>query len=146
MTIRRMQEGDIAGIYAIERQSFALPWSEDSIRHDLTENVVARWLVMADEQNRVVAYAAAWLVMDEAQICSIAVDPAYRGRGHGKQILQALIALSKEEGMRMVTLEVRRSNTTAQNLYHSVGFLDVGYRKHYYEDNREDALIMYLEF
>ena len=48
--------------------------------------------------------------------------------------------------MRLMTLEVRRSNQAAQNLYHACGFLDVGYRKRYYEDNREDALIMFREF
>ena len=58
----------------------------------------------------------------------------------------ALIDLAMENSMAMITLEVRRSNTIAQNLYHACGMLDVGYRKRYYEDNKEDALIMYRDF
>ena len=123
-----------------------MPWSERSILHDLTENPVARWLVMTDEQEKVIAYAGMWLVMDEGHVCNIAVDPDYRGRGFGKQITQSLVELAKEEGMRLMTLEVRRSNSVAQALYHQLGFKDVGYRKRYYEDNKEDALIMFLEF
>ena len=145
MKIRRMVSRDVPQIAEIEKQCFAMPWSENSIRHDLEENVVARWLVMTDEKDSVVAYAAMWLVMDEAHICNIAVAPGYRGSGCGRQIAQALIRCAKDEGMRLMTLEVRRSNEIAQGLYHSLGFTDVGYRKRYYEDNREDALIMFLD-
>ena len=144
-TIRRMNSRDIPEIAAIEKQCFAMPWSENSIRHDLKENVVARWLVMTDETDTVIAYAAMWLVMDEGHVCNIAVAPQYRGKGYGKRITKALIDLAREEGMRLMTLEVRRSNAVAQALYHALGFMDVGYRKRYYEDNNEDALIMFLE-
>lgn len=68
------------------------------------------------------------------------------GLGYGKRIFTALIDLAMENSMAMITLEVRRSNTVAQNLYHACGMLDVGYRKRYYEDNKEDALIMYRDF
>lgn len=143
--IRRMNSNDISQIGKIEKQCFAMPWSENSIRHDLEENVVSRWLVMTDELDSVIAYAAMWLVIDEAHVCNIAVAPGFRGKGFGKQITKALINLAKEEGMRLMTLEVRRSNEIAQTLYHSCGFVDVGYRKRYYEDNQEDALIMFLD-
>ena len=144
LSVRRMTGADVPKIHAIERECFAMPWSEASIRHDLTENAVARWLVLADGE-QVLAYAAMWLVIDEGHVCNIAVAPAYRGRGYGRRITEALIALAREEGMALMTLEVRRSNAVAQALYHSLGFRDVGYRKRYYEDNREDALIMYLD-
>ena len=92
------------------------------------------------------AYAGMWFVLDEAHVCNVAVRPDCRGRGYGKRIFQALIDLAMENSMAMITLEVRRSNTVAQNLYHACGMLDVGYRKRYYEDNKEDALIMYRDF
>ena len=144
--IRPIREEDVAQIHEIEKMCFAMPWSEESILHDVKENVVARWLVMDDGAGRVLAYAGMWLVLDEAHVCNIAVHPEHRRRGYGRQILDALIALARETSMRMMTLEVRRSNEAAQRLYHRAGFLDVGYRKRYYEDNREDALIMYMEF
>jgi len=144
--IRAIREEDVRQIHEIETLCFAMPWSEESILHDVKENVVARWLVMDDGEGRVLAYAGMWFVLDEAHICNVAVHPDYRGRGYGKQIFMALEELAKENSMSMMTLEVRRSNTVAQNLYHACGFLDVGYRKRYYEDNKEDALIMFKEF
>ena len=145
--IRPMEKRDIPHIHEIERQSFAMPWSEESIRHDLEENVVARWLVMEGREDEppVLAYASMWLVIDEGHVCNIAVHPQARGRGYGRRIVRALIGLAEDEGMRLMTLEVRRSNAAAQALYHSLGFSDVGYRKRYYENNREDALIMFKD-
>ncbi|MBQ7785345.1 MAG: ribosomal protein S18-alanine N-acetyltransferase [Clostridia bacterium] len=141
--IRPIREEDVHGIHEIESLCFAMPWSEESIAHDVKENPVARWLVMDDGTGRVLAYAGMWFVLDEAHVCNIAVHPDFRRLGYGRKILEALIALAQENSMGLMELEVRRSNLTAQNLYHSCGFIDVGYRKRYYEDNREDALLMF---
>ena len=127
--VRPIREEDVAQIHRIETLCFAMPWSEESILHDIRENVVARWLVL-----------------DEAHVCNVAVHPDFRRKGYGRRIFLALCALAKENSMALMTLEVRRSNLAAQALYHQCGFLDVGYRKRYYEDNREAALIMYREF
>ena len=143
--IRAIREEDVGQIHEIETLCFAMPWSEESILHDVRENVVARWLVLDDGEGRVLAYAGMWLVIDEAHVCNVAVHPDVRRRGYGRQIFLALMALAQQSGMGMITLEVRRSNLAAQNLYHACGMLDVGYRKRYYEDNREDALIMYRD-
>lgn len=144
--IRKIRQEDVPQIHEIEKRCFAMPWSEESILHDVKENVVARWLVMDDGEGSVLAYAGMWFVLDEAHVCNVAVHPDHRRKGYGRQIFEALQALAKENSMSMMTLEVRRSNIAAQNLYHACGFLDVGYRKRYYEDNKEDALIMYKEF
>ena len=128
-TIRPIREADVKQIHKIEKACFAMPWSEESILHD-----------------GVLAYAGMWFVLDEAHVCNVAVRPDCRGKGYGKRIFTALIDLAKANSMAMMTLEVRRSNTVAQNLYHACGMLDVGYRKRYYEDNKEDALIMYRDF
>lgn len=144
--IRAIREEDVPQIHEIETLCFAMPWSEESILHDVKTNVVARWLVLDDGEGRVLAYAGMWFVLDEAHICNVAVHPDCRRLGYGRRILEALIALAQENSMRLMTLEVRRSNLAAQSLYHACGFLDVGYRKRYYEDNREDALIMFREF
>ena len=144
--IRAICEEDVRGIHEIETLCFPMPWSEESILHDVKENPVARWLVLDDGEGRVLAYAGMWFVLDEAHVCNVAVHPDFRRLGYGRRIFEALIELAMENSMSMMTLEVRRSNTPAQNLYHACGFLDVGYRKRYYEDNKEDALIMYKEF
>lgn len=144
--VRAIKPEDIAQIAQIETLCFAMPWSEESIRKDVTENVVARWLVVDDGEGRVLAYAAMWFVLDEAHVCNVAVHPDYRGMGLGKLVFGALVNLAQENSMSLMELEVRRSNLVAQNLYHSFGFIDVGYRKRYYEDNKEDALLMFKGF
>jgi len=144
--IRPIQSADIAQIAEIEKLCFAMPWSEESIRKDVEENVVACWLVMDDGEGKVLAYAAMWFVLDEAHVCNVAVHPDFRGKGYGKAIFGALVETAKKNSMSLMELEVRRSNIVAQNLYHSFGFIDVGYRKRYYEDNKEDALLMFKEF
>ena len=144
--IRPIREEDVRQIHEIETLCFAMPWSEESILRDVRENVVARWLVMDDGAGSVLAYAGMWFVLDEAHVCNVAVHPDYRGRGFGKAIFGALVETAKKNSMSLMELEVRRSNLVAQNLYHSFGFIDVGYRKRYYEDNKEDALLMFKEF
>ncbi|MBQ2834502.1 MAG: ribosomal protein S18-alanine N-acetyltransferase [Clostridia bacterium] len=144
--IRPIREEDVDSIHEIETLCFAMPWSRESILHDVKENVVARWLVLDSGEGDVLAYAGMWFVLDEAHVCNVAVHPDHRRKGYGRMIFDALVELAQENSMSMMTLEVRRSNTAAQNLYHACGFLDVGYRKRYYEDNKEDALIMYREF
>lgn len=144
--VRPAREADVAGICEIEELSFTIPWSRASILHDIRDNPVSRWLVLSDGAGRVLAYAGMWFVLDEGHVLNVAVHPDFRRRGYGRRVFGALVELARENGMSMMTLEVRRSNEAAQSLYHACGFLDVGYRKRYYEDNREDALIMYLEF
>ena len=143
--VRSATAADIAQIHEIEELCFAIPWSRESIEHDIAENPVSRWLVLDDGEGRVLAYAGLWLVIDEAHVLNVAVHPNAQRQGNGRRVLTALIELARENGMGLMTLEVRRSNLPAQALYHACGFMDVGYRKRYYEDNREDALIMYLE-
>lgn len=140
--IRPMEMRDIDAIAQMEQQIFTLPWSRDAFRREIEENIVARYLVLEDGA-KILAYGGIWLVIDEAHVTNIAVHPDARGKGYGERITRALMKLAADTCMGMITLEVRRSNAAAQALYHKVGFLDVGYRKRYYEDNKEDALIMY---
>jgi ribosomal-protein-alanine N-acetyltransferase len=140
--LRPMTVKDLDAVAAIERTAFAMPWSREALRHDLEENIVARYLVM-EADGEVAGYGGVWLVIDEAHITNIAVRSDLRRRGYGERILRALMRLSAQSCMGMITLEVRRSNEAAQTLYRKLGFQRVGYRKRYYEDNNEDALIMY---
>ena len=143
MTYGLMNASDVDAVHEIEVLCFKTPWSKESFLHEVTENQCARYVVARDE-GRAVAYAGCWFIIDEGHITNIAVHPDYRGRGIGEAVTRRLIQLAADTGMVWMTLEVRRSNKTAQNLYHKLGFIDVGYRKRYYE-NSEDALIMALE-
>jgi [ribosomal protein S18]-alanine N-acetyltransferase len=93
----------------------------------------------------IVGFAGLWLMVDESHITTIAVHPDYRGRGVGETLLSALIGISYDIGARMVTLEVRVSNSVAQNLYRKYGFKEAGVRRRYYSDNHEDAYIMWTD-
>lgn len=142
--IRRMTLKDAQQVHAIESRTFAMPWSLKSFEEEMTTNPCARYLV-AEEDGRVIGYAGAWIVMDEGHLTNVAVDAPYRGRGVGAALLSALIAYASNLGAAYLTLEVRRSNLTAQRLYRRLGFVELGVRKRYYEDNGEDALLMVLD-
>ena len=94
---------------------------------------------------RLVGYAGLWLMVDEAHITAIAVAPAYRGFGIGELLMLGMIDISQDIGAQYLTLEVRVSNTLAQNLYRKYGFKETGVRRRYYSDNNEDALIMWSD-
>ena len=94
---------------------------------------------------QVVGYAGAWIIIDESHITNIAVTEEERGRGIGRKLTEALMQYISNLGAAYATLEVRVSNERAQNLYRSLGFVSVGKRKRYYEDNGEDAYLMVCE-
>ena len=142
--IRRMTREDLDAVTAIEEATFAIPWSRESFRQELERNVAARYLV-AETNGRVVGYAGAWVILDESHITNIAVLEGFRGRGIGKQLTKALLQYLSNLGASYATLEVRVSNERAQHLYRSLGFVSVGKRKRYYEDNGEDAYLMVCE-
>ncbi len=143
ITIGLMTLDDVEAVHAIEAGTFRTPWSKESFYREVTDNPCARYVVLR-EDGETVAYAGVWFVLDEGHITNIAVRQDRRGMGYGERVTRAMVQLAADSGMNWMTLEVRRSNVAAINLYHKLGFIDVGYRKRYYE-NTEDALIMALE-
>jgi ribosomal-protein-alanine N-acetyltransferase len=139
---------DVPSVVAIEKRSFPLPWSENSFRSDLTTNSAAHLLV-AEQKNgagrRIAGYAAYWLVVDEAHLSTLAVDPELRRQGIGERILRDAMLHAARNGADMMTLEVRVSNEAARRLYEKLGFRVVGRRPRYYKDNLEDAILMTSE-
>jgi ribosomal-protein-alanine N-acetyltransferase len=144
VTYRRMELSDIDRILEIERQSFAAPWSRTAFEGELTKNHFARYIV-AEMDGRVVGHAGMWIIIDEAHITNIAIDPAYRGRKIGENLLRQMMRLALLNGAERMTLEVRVSNHAAQRLYNKLGFRNYGIRKGYYTDNGEDAMIMWAD-
>lgn len=140
-TIRRMTIDDIDVVAAIEAATFPTPWSREAFEKELTTNAVARYLV-AEVEGAVIGFAGAWIILDESHVTNIAILKDYRGCGYGRQLTAALMQYLANLGAAYATLEVRKSNTVAQNLYTSLGFVKLGVRKRYYEDNQEDAILM----
>lgn len=138
--IRRMTMTDVDGVAAVEAATFPTPWSRDAFASEM-KNVAARYLV-AEKDGRIIGYAGAWIILDESHITNIAVQKEERGQGIGRRLTHGLMQYLSNLGAAYATLEVRKSNEVAQNLYKSLGFIKLGVRKRYYEDNGEDALIM----
>ncbi|WP_127018125.1 ribosomal protein S18-alanine N-acetyltransferase [Anoxybacter fermentans] len=138
-----MNRNDLDQILAIERSSFSNPWSKQTFEAEISgENKFAYYLV-ARCKDEVVGYLGAWFILSEVHITNIAVKPSHRRRGIAKKLINFLITQAKERGVTAVTLEVRVSNYPAQKLYRKLGFKEVGVRPKYYQDNNEDALIMW---
>ncbi|WP_062352589.1 ribosomal protein S18-alanine N-acetyltransferase [Bacillus kwashiorkori] len=144
LVFRRITINDIDALMNIEHASFTLPWSKDAFVRELTMNPYAYYIGI-EMENKLIAYAGVWLIVDEAHITNIAVLPEYRGKKLGEQLLSYLLNLIKAKGAKSATLEVRVSNVVAQNLYRKYGFLNGGIRKGYYTDNYEDALVMWVK-
>lgn len=101
--------------------------------------------VPTPEQSYIIGFAGIWVLADEAHVTNIAVRTSHQRRGVGELLLIHLVELAKELKARNMTLEVRASNITAQSLYHKYGFVEMGVRRAYYLDNREDGVIMSTE-
>ena len=134
-------------LYEIEVASYPNPWPYDAFRRELklpfSRILAAR--SNGPESPPLLGYCVLWVVRDEAHILNLAVHPDVRRQGVASTILRAAIDSAKAQGARILYLEVRRSNEGAQKLYEGFGFKQVGVRPRYYEDNREDALVMLLE-
>jgi [ribosomal protein S18]-alanine N-acetyltransferase len=168
--LRPMTEADISQVAEIEEESFPTTWPRTAYRRELA-NRLARYSVLVDRahaphrvieetQRRsflgffrrkpareetsdyIVGYIGVWLMVDQAHIVAIAVREAYRRQGLGELLISDAIDLALSNGQESMTLEVRRSNDSAQALYEKYRFLKVGVRRRYYSDNHEDALIM----
>ena len=137
---RRMTLEDVPQVHKIELKTFHTPWSYQSFVDEMTTNKCARYIV-AEEDGKILGYAGAWLIFDEGHITNIAVDESYRGRGIGEGVTRELMQYAANMGVQYMTLEVRKSNLVAQGLYKKMGFIELGVRKRYYEDNGEDAYL-----
>jgi ribosomal-protein-alanine N-acetyltransferase len=140
-----MKMADIQAVLEIDRLSFPIPWSENTYRYEIQENRSSHMNVVEivhNGQNRIIGYIGFWFIIDEAHISTIAVHPEFREQGVGELLLRWALEESLALEARIVTLEVRISNTTAINLYKKYQFDIVGNRARYYRDNNEDALLM----
>lgn len=133
----------LAAVAALQAESFYRPWGIDAIQRELRENPVARLYLLERVPGRLLGFCACWVVAGELHINSLAIRPDARRQGLAQRLLREVFVRSVEEGAEAATLEVRRSNTPAVALYRSLGFTVEGVRKDYYEQPREDALVLW---
>lgn len=138
--IKKMSEEHIPSLVELEKICFSVPWTENGFAEEL-ENDFARFFV-AESNGEIAGYIGSHNVLGEVYITNVAVFPEHRSRGIAKKLIKNFLDLSYEEKADFVTLEVRKSNVSAINLYKNAGFETVGERKNFYSSPNEDALLM----
>jgi ribosomal-protein-alanine N-acetyltransferase len=163
-----MSPDDIPQVVEIERESFPTMWPQTAYRREL-QNKLARYVVITEPQphdvpepphagvwtslrrrlvgahpssEHLLGFIGVWMMAGEAHIVTVAVHEPYRRMGIGERLLIACVEMAMETGQEVVTLEVRKSNDAARQLYEKFGFQRVGVRVRYYTDNNEDAVLM----
>ena len=144
MMIAKMTADHVSQIAELEKICFSDPWSENSVSSEL-KNKLALWLV-AEENGTVAGYIGSQTCGEESDVMNVAVHPDFRRRGIAEALVNALVEELKAIGSHCLTLEVRASNVPAIALYEKMGFSEIGRRKNYYRNPREDALILRKEW
>ncbi|ECG8588530.1 ribosomal-protein-alanine N-acetyltransferase [Salmonella enterica subsp. salamae] len=141
--ISSLNQSDLPAAYQIEQRAHAFPWSEKTFASNQGERYL-NFQLTAD--GRMAAFAITQVVLDEATLFNIAVDPHFQRRGLGRMLLEHLIDELEKRGVVTLWLEVRASNVAAIALYESLGFNEATIRRDYYPtaEGREDAIIMAL--
>jgi ribosomal-protein-alanine N-acetyltransferase len=141
VVVRTMNYSDLKQVIAIEEKAYPYPWTVGIFRDCLRVGYKA-WVMTL--YNKVMGYGIVMLAPGEAHILNICIDPDYQGKGLGRYLLRYLVKKSSHTDIDMILLEVRCSNTSAQQLYQSEGFNELGVRKAYYpaDGGREDAIIL----
>lgn len=142
ISFRSMSAADIPAVEKMEAEAFYDAWSQNMLLNEIN-NELTTYLVM-ELEGKVIGYCGFWLVAGEAQITRVAVVKELRGQGFGTRLTAALINKAWGLGAEAITLEVRESNLAAQRAYLTCGFASEGIRPNYYEDNHENAVIMWL--
>lgn len=143
--IKPMEKSDIDAVIALEEQAYGQHhWSKESFLGELS-NDLASYFSVFNENGVLVAYCGCWKILEEAHITTIAVLPEYRRKHIAEVLLKTIIDECYRDMVKFITLEVRVSNLPAKGLYEKYGFKSLGTRKGYYQDNNEDALIMWTE-
>jgi [ribosomal protein S18]-alanine N-acetyltransferase len=147
--IRQMTHEDMPAVITLEQAAFRNPWSPELLRRELDHEWSTILLVEEPQpggHQRLLGLAIFWIVQDEVHVLNVAVAPEHRRRGVGRAVMDEVLGRGRHRRCVLATLEVRRSNEAAIGLYKSLGFRTVGVRPNYYVDEKEDALVMVLDF
>jgi [ribosomal protein S18]-alanine N-acetyltransferase len=139
-------EKDVSGIFSVEKKCFTLPWSLESIYSDVVSSKITNYFVAKTVEGNIIGFGGMYSIAGETHITNIAVLPTCRKCGIGAMLVSSLINKAQQNESFGITLEVRVSNKPAILTYQKFGFAIEGLRKNYYQDNNEDAYIMWLNF
>ena len=139
-----MLASDLAAVERIAERCFPVPWTRQEFEKELSRTYAVLRVLRPSVEESVCAFANYWHIGDELQLMNVATLPELQRRGHGRALLNDLLQNARERRVKLVTLEVRRSNAPARALYSSLGFRELGVRQRYYSDNGEDAIVMHL--
>lgn len=140
MELNELKESYVKDLSLLEKECFEYPWTESAFLKDITnENAVYS---VADLNGKAIGYIGGYVVFDTVYINNIAVKSEYRSKGIGSALLKDFINKSADK---ILTLEVRKSNSAAISLYNKFGFEIVGERRGFYSKPKEDAFIMTRE-
>lgn len=151
-----MTAADVPAVVGIETEAFSTPWQVDTFEGLLDRDGLELLVLVGAAEggggaespagaDEVLGYAVLWCVLDQGELANIAVRPGLRGRGLGARLLDEVVAVSRRRGVKKLYLEVRDSNDAALRLYERFGFREVGRRRSYYDEPREDARVMALD-
>ena len=143
--IRPLAARDLSAIEAIERSSYATPWSRSMFASELAKTSSLCLGAFDSVTGELLGHLIISRYVDAWHVMNVAVSPDHRRRGIATALLERLFAVTSRDGTRGYTLEVRVSNTDAIKLYERLGFQRRGIRRGYYTDNREDALVMWKD-
>jgi ribosomal-protein-alanine N-acetyltransferase len=143
--IRDATVRDLPRIIEIERLAFPSPWTLASFERELTLPFSRIMVALPADNPQIVGFLCRWLIADECHVLNIAVHPDSRRLGIGTVLISEAITEARATGAGVVTLEVRRSNLAARQLYRKFEFEERRLRRHYYGPG-EDAIIMELRF
>jgi len=141
LIIRPMEIGDLEKILEIERRSFSFPWTYNIFLRELTLNRYARYFVL-EEDKKIIGYLGLWLMRNDIHITNIAIAKEFRRKGYGGEFLKFVEEKAAVQRIKKISLEVRKSNHIAQNMYRKFGYKVIKIWRNYYREEREDALVM----
>lgn len=142
-SIRRIRREDVPDVAELERKIFSDAWSERAIMETLEQKQTM--LLSAYEDKKLVGYVILYYVLEDGEIARIAVDDPYRRKGVASRMLRELEILCKDNGVSKLLLDVRESNAAAYSFYEKQGFTRDGFRRNYYSDPVENAVLMSRE-
>lgn len=141
MEIKEMAQEDLSQVSEIESQIFSLPWSEKAFEESLKNSNTL--YIVAKEKEEVLGYIGMYISFQEGNITNVAVNPNYRRKKIGQNLIREILERAKQIGVTDVILEVRETNAAAICLYEKMGFEEAGIRKNFYEKPLENAIIMW---
>ena len=143
ITIELANLDDLDEIYRIEKESFKTPWTKELLKEELLFPLSLN--LVAKHNDKICGFLLSWQIPPEVHILTVAVEPESRGMGIGKALMEALFSEASKNNCYKFTLEVRASNHVAIEFYKKFKFIPKGRRKCYYQDTKEDAIIMWRE-